>query len=37
MTLAVMTRATLGHIGHELTALFGTQLTYAAAMLAAVA
>lgn len=37
MTLAVMTRATLGHTGHELTASFGTRLIYAAAMLAAAA
>jgi uncharacterized protein involved in response to NO len=37
MTLAVMTRATLGHTGHELTASFATQLIYAAAMLAAAA
>jgi uncharacterized protein involved in response to NO len=36
MTLAVMTRATLGHAGHELTASPATQLIYAAAVLAAV-
>jgi len=35
MTLAVMTRATLGHTGRELTASFPTQLIYAAAVLAA--
>lgn len=37
MTLAVMTRATLGHTGQELTASFGTQLIYAAAILSAAA
>lgn len=36
MTLAVMTRATLGHTGHELTASPATQFIYAAAILAAV-
>jgi uncharacterized protein involved in response to NO len=36
MTLAVMTRATLGHTGHELTASAATQFIYAAAILAAV-
>ena len=36
MTLAVMTRATLGHTGHELTASAATQFIYAAAVLAAV-
>jgi uncharacterized protein involved in response to NO len=36
MTLAVMTRATLGHTGHELTASRATQFIYAAAILAAV-
>ncbi len=36
MTLAVMTRATLGHTGHELTASPATRLIYAAAILAAV-
>jgi uncharacterized protein involved in response to NO len=35
MTLAVMTRATLGHTGHELVAGAGTQAIYAAVVLAA--
>jgi uncharacterized protein involved in response to NO len=35
MTLAVMTRATLGHTGHALTASPATLLIYAAAILAA--
>jgi uncharacterized protein involved in response to NO len=35
MTLAVMTRASLGHTGHVLTASPGTQLIYAAVVLAA--
>jgi uncharacterized protein involved in response to NO len=35
MTLAVMTRATLGHTGHELVAGAGTQAIYAAIVLAA--
>jgi uncharacterized protein involved in response to NO len=37
MTLAVMSRATLGHTGRELVASFGTQVVYALAALAAVA
>jgi uncharacterized protein involved in response to NO len=37
MTLAVMTRATLGHTGHALTASLGTQAIYAAIIVAAVA
>ena len=37
MTLAVMTRATLGHTGHELVASVQTQLIYAAVFIAAVA
>ncbi len=37
MTLAVMTRATLGHTGHALTASIGTQAIYAAIIVAAVA
>ena len=37
MTLAVMTRATLGHTGYELTATGPTQLIYAAVFVAAVA
>jgi len=37
MTLAVMTRATLGHTGHELIASAQTQLIYAAVFIAAVA
>ncbi len=37
MTLAVMSRATLGHTGRELVASFGTQVVYALATLAAVA
>jgi len=37
MTLAVMTRASLGHTGHELTAGTGTQTIYAAIVLAALA
>jgi uncharacterized protein involved in response to NO len=36
MTLAVMTRATLGHTGHPLTASPATQAIYVAAILAAV-
>ena len=36
MTLAVMTRATLGHSGRELTAGAATQFIYAAAFVAAV-
>jgi uncharacterized protein involved in response to NO len=36
MTLAVMTRASLGHTGHALTASPGTQAIYAAVLLAAV-
>jgi uncharacterized protein involved in response to NO len=36
MTLAVMTRATLGHTGHALTALPATRLIYAAVLVAAV-
>jgi len=36
MTLAVMTRASLGHTGHVLTASRGTQAIYAAVLLAAV-
>lgn len=36
MTLAVMTRATLGHTGHALTASPSTQAIYAAAVLAAI-
>jgi uncharacterized protein involved in response to NO len=35
MTLAVMTRASLGHTGHVLTASRGTQVIYAAVLLAA--
>jgi len=35
MTLAVMTRASLGHTGHVLTASRGTQAIYAAVLLAA--
>jgi uncharacterized protein involved in response to NO len=35
MTLAVMTRASLGHTGHELAAKVGTQIIYAAVVLAA--
>jgi uncharacterized protein involved in response to NO len=37
MTLAVMTRATLGHTGHELIASVPTQLIYAAVFIAAIA
>jgi len=37
MTLAVMTRASLGHTGHELAAKVGTQIIYAAVVLAALA
>jgi uncharacterized protein involved in response to NO len=37
MTLAVMTRATLGHTGHALTASVRTQAIYAAIIVAAVA
>jgi uncharacterized protein involved in response to NO len=37
MTLAVMTRATLGHTGHKLVASLPTQLIYAAVFIAAVA
>jgi len=36
MTLAVMTRASLGHTGHPLTATVPVQLIYLAALLAAV-
>jgi uncharacterized protein involved in response to NO len=35
MTLAVMTRASLGHTGHKLAAGVGTQIVYAAVVLAA--
>jgi len=37
MTLAVMTRASLGHTGHELEAGPGTQAVYACALIAALA
>jgi uncharacterized protein involved in response to NO len=37
MTLAVMTRASLGHIGHALTASVMTQAIYAAVVVAALA
>jgi uncharacterized protein involved in response to NO len=37
MTLAVMTRATLGHTGRDLTASLQTQLIYAAVFVAAIA
>lgn len=37
MTLAVMTRASLGHSGRPLTASLGTQLIYAAVVIAALA
>jgi uncharacterized protein involved in response to NO len=37
MTLAVMTRASLGHTGHELIAGAGTQAIYVAVVLAALA
>jgi uncharacterized protein involved in response to NO len=37
LTLAVMTRATLGHSGRELTASVPTQLIYAAILIAALA
>jgi uncharacterized protein involved in response to NO len=36
MTLAVMTRATLGHTGHELKASVATQFIYAAVIAAAI-
>jgi uncharacterized protein involved in response to NO len=36
MTLAVMTRATLGHTGQQLTATAATQVIYAAIVLAAI-
>jgi uncharacterized protein involved in response to NO len=36
MTLAVMSRATLGHTGQQLTASLGTQAIYAAIVIAAV-
>jgi uncharacterized protein involved in response to NO len=36
MTLAVMSRATLGHTGQQLTASFGTQAIYAAIIVAAI-
>lgn len=36
MTLAVMTRASLGHTGHALTASFATQAIYAAVVFSAV-
>jgi hypothetical protein len=36
MTLAVMTRASLGHTGHDLVAGAGTQAIYAAVLAAAV-
>ena len=36
MTLAVMTRASLGHTGNALTASVGTQAIYAAIIVAAV-
>jgi uncharacterized protein involved in response to NO len=36
MTLAVMTRASLGHTGHPLQAGFGTQAIYALVLTAAV-
>jgi uncharacterized protein involved in response to NO len=36
MTLAVMSRATLGHTGRQLTASAGTQAIYAAAIIAAI-
>jgi uncharacterized protein involved in response to NO len=37
MTLAVMTRASLGHTGHPLAASFATQAIYAAVIVAALA
>ena len=37
MTLAVMTRATLGHTGHALAASAGTQAIYAAVVIGALA
>jgi len=37
MTLAVMTRASLGHTGHDLVAGTGTQAIYAAVVVAALA
>ena len=37
MTLAVMTRASLGHTGHDLVASIPTQLIYLAALIAALA
>lgn len=37
MTLAVMSRATLGHTGQRLTASVATQLIYAAIIVAALA
>jgi uncharacterized protein involved in response to NO len=37
MTLAVMTRASLGHTGHDLVAGTGTQVIYAAGVVAALA
>jgi uncharacterized protein involved in response to NO len=37
MTLAVMSRATLGHTGQRLTASVPTQLIYAAIIVAAIA
>jgi len=37
LTLAVMTRATLGHTGHALKANAGTQIVYGAVVLAALA
>jgi uncharacterized protein involved in response to NO len=37
MTLAVMSRATLGHTGQQLTASFATQAIYAAIIVAALA
>ena len=37
MTLAVMTRASLGHTGHDLVASLPTQLIYLAALVAALA
>lgn len=37
MTLAVMTRATLGHTGQKLTASISTEAIYVAAIVAALA
>jgi uncharacterized protein involved in response to NO len=37
MTLAVMTRASLGHTGHELVAAAGTQAIYAAVLISVLA